>query len=106
MNKAVQRKIRRSKAIAEERAGRRGPEGAITPALVKRIAHRFALGVPLQYAIVMEEAHITPKAFEKALQRNAKLSAHMTRAKALSSSGTKPANSERFKTGHSAVQIS
>jgi hypothetical protein len=82
MNREVLRKARRAKAVAHLRAGRRGPERSVTPAVVKRVAARFALGVPLRYALVLEEPRITPGAFEKALQRDPKLSAHMHKAKA------------------------
>jgi len=82
MNHANLRKTRRAKPVAPLRSGRRGPVRSVTPAVVKRVAARFALGVPLHYALVLEESGITPGAFENALQRDSKLSAHMHKAKA------------------------
>lgn len=82
--KAGRRKaaVRRAKLRAQGLAKARGPEPSVTLAVVERIGQRMAIGLPLDYALALEEADITEDCFHKALQADAKLSTHLKRFKA------------------------
>lgn len=73
MNKETQRKRRRAKAVAEQRAGRRGPERSVTLAVVKRVGTRMATGLSLELALALEKVEIRVETWQRALQRDAKL---------------------------------
>jgi hypothetical protein len=76
MNKETQRKRRRAKAIAEHRAGRRGPERSVTLDVVERVGTLMAVGLTLELALALEEAEIRVETWQRALQRDAKLFTH------------------------------
>lgn len=82
--KAARRKraLRRAKLRAAGLAKARGPEPSVTLAVVERVGNRMALGLPLDYALALEDSIITVDCFHKALQRDEKLSTHLTRFKA------------------------
>jgi hypothetical protein len=75
-------KLRRARMVAQRLAGKRGPEPSVTLAVVERVGNRMALGLPLDYALALEDGIITVDCFHKALQRDEKLSTHLTRFKA------------------------
>lgn len=77
---AVRRK--RASKVAAGLAKARGPEPSVTLAVVERVGNRMALGLPLEYALALEDGIITVDCFHKALQRDEKLSTHLTRFKA------------------------
>lgn len=74
--------VRRAKLRAQGKAGARGPEPTVTLEVVARIGERMAIGLPLDYALALEEADISVDCFHKALQRDEKLSTHLKRFKA------------------------
>ena len=76
------RALRRAKLRALGKAGARGAEPSVTLEVVERIGQRMAIGLPLDYALALEEADISEDCFHKALQRDAKLSTHLKRFKA------------------------
>lgn len=83
MNKETQRKRRRAAAIAEQRAGRRGPERSVTLDVVKRVGTRMATGLTLELALALEKTEIRVETWQRALQRDAKLFTHNMRFQAL-----------------------
>jgi hypothetical protein len=82
--KAERRKqaLRRARLRAQGLAKARGPEPVVTLAVVERIGQRMAIGLPLDYALALEDADISEDCFHKALQRDTKLSTHLKRYKA------------------------
>lgn len=76
------RALRRARKVAAGLAGKRGPERSVTLEVVERVGRRMGLGLPLDYALALEDEPITPDCFHKALQADAKLSTHLTRHKA------------------------
>lgn len=76
------RALRRAKLRAAGLAKARGPESRVTLAVVERIGQRMSIGLPLDYALALEETDISEDCFHKALQRDEKLSTHLKRFKA------------------------
>lgn len=83
MNKEVQRKFGRTEAVAKGLAGRRGPERSVTLAVVGRVGGRMARGLTLELALALEMNEIRVATWQKALQRDAKLSTHNLRFQAM-----------------------
>jgi hypothetical protein len=74
--------VRRAKLRAAGLAKARGAEPTVTKAVVERIGQRMSIGLPLDYALALEETDISEDCFHKALQRDEKLSTHLKRFKA------------------------
>lgn len=55
-------------SVAEPK--KRGRKQIVTADVVKRVGERVGLGVPLQYALILEKPPIAVKTFEMALSRN------------------------------------
>lgn len=78
----IKRAQRRAQLVAAGLAKARGPEPMVTMDVVGRVGKRMALGLPLDYSLALEKSIISVDCFHKALQRDAKLSTHLTRFKA------------------------
>lgn len=82
MNKEEMRKKKRALLVKKGLAGKRGAVGVVTMAMVERVGTRVSKGLPITYALALEDADVTLDAFHKALERNPKLSTHLARYKA------------------------
>lgn len=83
MTKKERQKKKRAELVKAGLAGKRGAKKGVTMALVERIGLRVSKGIPIDYALALEDGDVSPDAFQKALQREPKLSAHFAKFKAV-----------------------
>jgi len=82
MTKKQRQRKKRAALVKAGLAGRRGARKSVTMAVVERVGIRISKGLPLDYALALEDQDISVDAFHKALAREPKLSTHLNRFKA------------------------
>ena len=82
MTKKERQKKKRAELVKAGLAGKRGPKRSVTMAVVERVGIRISKGIPLDFALALEDEDISVTTFQKALETEPKLSTHLTRFKA------------------------